>query len=140
MKYLKSIFEAAGEKVELQDFCEMYLAYLIDDGFKVEVSRTSVFKDTLTIKIIAENGTKPTTWNNIKDKLIPFFSMLIKNYNIGVSPNQGRPFHPSWLESTVTFFSNNQTQSPTIDINELIDDKPYTLNGIFLIELNVHQK
>jgi len=40
MKYLKSIFEAAGEKVELQDFCEMYLAYLIDYGLKVEVNRT----------------------------------------------------------------------------------------------------
>lgn len=140
MKYLKSIFEAAGEKVELQDFCEMYLAYLIDDGFKVEVSRTPAFKDTLTIKIIAEKGTKLTTWDNIKDKLIPFFSMLVKNYNVGVSPNQSRPFHPSWLESTVTFFSNNQTRSPTIDINKLIDDQPYTLNGIFLIELNVHPK
>ena len=138
MKYLKSIFEAAGEKVELQDFCEMYLAYLIDDGFKVEVNRTSGFKDTLTIKIIKEKGTKPTTWDNIKDKLIPFFTMLVKNYNVGVSPNQGRPFHPSWLESTVTLYTREQ--SPSIDINELIDDKPYTLNGIFLIELNVHPK
>lgn len=138
MKYLKSIFEAAEEKVELQDFCEMYLAYLIDDGFKVEVNRTSGFKNTLTIKIITEKGTKPTTWDNIKDKLIPFFTMLVKNYNIGVSPNQGRPFHPSWLESTVTLYTREQ--SPSIDINELIDDQPYTLNGIFLIELNVHPK
>lgn len=138
MKYLKSIFEAAEEKVELQDFCEMYLAYLIDDGFKVEVNRTSGFKNTLTIKIITEKGTKPTTWDNIKDKLIPFFTMLVKNYNIGVYPNQGRPFHPSWLESTVTLYTREQ--SPSIDINELIDDQPYTLNGIFLIELNVHPK
>jgi hypothetical protein len=78
MKYLKGIFEAAGEKVELQDFCEMYLAYLIDDGFEVEVERTFGFKDTLTIVIKPEKGTT-TSWNDIKDKLIPFFSMLVKN-------------------------------------------------------------
>lgn len=34
MKYLKRIFEEVNrdEAVELKDFCEMYLAYLLDDS------------------------------------------------------------------------------------------------------------
>lgn len=138
MKYLKSIFEAAGEKVELQDFCEMYLAYLIDDGFKVEVDRTTGFKDTLTIVIKPEKGTT-TSWNNIKDKLIPFFSMLVKNYNIGVKP--GVNCHPSWLESKVSFYSAGLEFIPSVDIDRLIEDQPgHPITGVNLIQFNVHKK
>jgi hypothetical protein len=140
MKYLKSIFEAAGEKVELQDFCEMYLAYLIDDGFKVEVSRTSGFKDTLTIKIIAEKGTS-TSWDDIKDKLIPFFSMLVKNYNIGA--DHGTNCHPSWLERKVSFSRkyNSIEFITSINIDKLIEDQPgHPITDINLVKLNVHKK
>ena len=138
MKYLKSIFEAAGEKVELQDFCEMYLAYLIDDGFEIEVDRTFGFKDTLTIKIIAEEGTT-TSWDVIKDKLIPFLSILVKSYNIGVKP--GVNCHPSWLESKVSFYSAGLEFIPSIDIDKLIEDQPgHIITGINLVQLNVHKK
>ena len=138
MKYLKSIFEAAGEKVELQDFCEMYLAYLIDDGFEVEVDRTFGFKDTLTIVIKPEKGTT-TSWNDIKDKLIPFFSMLVKNYNIGADP--GTKCHPSWLESKVSFYSAGLKPIPSIDIDKLIEDQPgHIITGINLVQFNVHKK
>jgi len=138
MKYLKSIFEAAGEKVELQEFCEMYLAYLIDDGFEVEVERTSGFKDTLTIVIAPEKGTS-TSWNDIKDKLIPFFSMLVKNYNIGA--DRGTNCHPSWLERKVSFYSAGIDFIPSINIDKLIEDQPGNpITGINLVKLNVHKK
>ena len=142
MKYLKSIFEAAGEKVELQDFCEMYLAYLMDDGFKVEVSRTSGFKDTLTISIKPEEGT--TSWNDIKDKVIPFLSILVKSYNIGVKP--GVNCHPSWLERKVSFYSNVINNNglnfiPSVDIDRLIEDQPgHPITGVNLIQFHVHKK
>ena len=58
MKYLKKIFEAkyyTAEERELQDFCDMYLAYLVDDGFKVLVDKISGFKNTLSITIIPES-------------------------------------------------------------------------------------
>jgi hypothetical protein len=138
MKYLKGIFEAAGEKVELQDFCEMYLAYLIDDGFEVEVERTFGFKDTLTIVIKPEKGTT-TSWNGIKDKLIPFFSMLVKNYNIGA--DRGTNCHPSWLERKVSFYSTGLNSRTSIDIDKLIEDQPgHPITGINLVQLNVHKK
>jgi hypothetical protein len=138
MKYLKSIFEAAGEKVELQEFCEMYLAYLIDDGFEVEVERTSGFKDTLTIVIAPEKGTS-TSWNDIKDKLIPFFSMLVKNYNIGA--DRGTNCHPSWLERKVSFYSAGIEFITSINIDKLIEDQPdHPITDINLVKLNVHKK
>jgi hypothetical protein len=144
MKYLKRIFEATGEKVELQEFCEMYLAYLIDDGFEVEVIRENIFKDSFRIRITTETGTITTTWDNIKDKIIPFFSMLVRNYNIGVKPEQKRPYHKSWSESTVSFgcyVDGSDVYVPSIDINKLIKDRPgYKLEGIYSIELIVHKK
>ena len=151
MKYLKKIFEAkyyTAEERELQDFCDMYLAYLVDDGFKVLVDKISGFKNTLSITIIPETEKgaekfKTTDWSNIKDKLIPFFVMLVKNYNIGVDPNQGSVFHPSWLESTVSFdcsVSGNEIVH-SIEIKKLIEDQSeYPLKAIYLIELVVHKQ
>ena len=144
MKYLKRVFEEVNrdEAVELKDFCEMYLAYLIDDGFKVEVSRTSVFKDTLTISIKPEEGT--TSWDVIKDKLIPFLYILVKGYNIGVKP--GVNCHPSWLESKVSFYSWSRGKDkknfiPSVDIDRLIEDQPgHPITGVNLIQFHVHKK
>ncbi len=46
MKYLKRIFERIGQSDinELKDFCEMYLVYLIDDGWNVTVNNYSESK------------------------------------------------------------------------------------------------
>ena len=137
MKYLKSIFEAAGEKVELQDFCDMYLAYLIDDGFEVDFERLNGgFKDTLTVSIKSEEGTT-TSWDVIKDKLIPFLSILVKSYNIGAKP--GINCHPSWLESKVSFYGLNFI--PSVDINRLIEYQPgHPITTVNLIQFHVHKK
>ena len=37
MKHLRRFNESVNKEEELQDFCETYLAYLLDDGFEVSV-------------------------------------------------------------------------------------------------------
>lgn len=89
MKYLKSIFEGIEQSDidELKDFCEMYLAYLIDDGWRVTVNNWSESKlferiDEMNVYISLLPLQKNANWEDIKDHFIPFFSMLIKRYEL----------------------------------------------------------
>lgn len=148
MKYLKRIFESSdlSDVNDLQDFCEMYLAYLIDDGFIVDVSRTQfgTFKNSFSIVIRSESL---VSWDQIKDKLIPFLEMLKKNYNLGVYPEQRFKFHGSWSDKSIMFDLDGGTNKK-VDIDELIEDKPTYgyprpgkyLRGITKMEITVHPK
>jgi len=88
MRYLKRIFENdlynQVDDVELRDFCETYLAYLLDDtSFKIEVIDTEKWDSyiiwlgkTLNPRI------QPFHWNDIKDYYIPFVTMLSREYDL----------------------------------------------------------
>ena len=88
MRYLKRIFENdlynQVDDVELRDFCETYLAYLLDDtSFKIEVIDTEKWNSyiiwlgkTLNPRI------QPFRWDEIKDYYIPFVTMLSREYDL----------------------------------------------------------
>lgn len=94
MKYLKKIFENYDQvdKVELRDFCETYLAYLLDDtSFKIEViasATTATYtpdRDSYIIwlgKILVDRRIQPFSWDEIKDSYIPFVTMLSREYDL----------------------------------------------------------
>jgi hypothetical protein len=89
MKHLKKFNESVN-KEELQDFCDTYLAYLLDDGFEVSVehryNNDKKYKiydyHFITIKKLGKisNNFK---WEEIKDQFIPFISVLSKEYKLG---------------------------------------------------------
>lgn len=86
MKYLKT-FNESLDRNELREFCEMYLAYLLDQSdFNLEV-----FSSTKDVSIIelrdnpdgtTFSGDKIFTWSDVKDHIIPFLKMLDKSYDI----------------------------------------------------------
>lgn len=86
MKYLKT-FNESLDRNELREFCEMYLAYLLDQSdFNLEI-----FSSTKDISIIelrdnpegtTFSGDKIFTWSDVKDHIIPFLKMLDKSYDI----------------------------------------------------------
>lgn len=88
MRYLKRIFEndlySQVDEAELRDFCETYLAYLLDDtSFKIEVIDTEKWDSyiiwlgkTLNPRI------QPFKWDEIKDYYIPFATMLSREYDL----------------------------------------------------------
>lgn len=107
MRYLK-FFESFNES-EIIDFCETYLAYLLDDTtFKVRVLDNrycsqgtqyggggvsessnsyvlSLYREKDKVRNnAADDGPQPMTfyWNDIKDQFIPFLTMLDKSYEI----------------------------------------------------------
>ena len=88
MKYLKT-FESIDLEKDLRDFCETYLAYLLDGDFQLDVIWMGHDymvhpEDCYTINLIKLNdyGATGFTWNEVKDSYIPFLHMLDKQYQI----------------------------------------------------------
>jgi hypothetical protein len=89
LHYLKKIFEndlySQVDSDELQDFCETYLAYLLDDtSFKIEVIDTEKW-DSYIIwlgKTLVFGRIQTFHWNDIKDYYIPFVTILSREYDL----------------------------------------------------------
>lgn len=89
---IQSLLEQSNEslnKEELQDFCDTYLAYLLDEGYSIEASEIGFGEYVLVLR----NENRPTnvpidspellfTWEEVKDQFIPFLHMLSKQYTI----------------------------------------------------------
>jgi hypothetical protein len=76
MRFLRKFNEAVN-KQELKEFCEEYLAYLMDEGFEIEI----VSEDNLEFVHIYYQD-KSFQWSEVKDQFIPFLKMLEINYNL----------------------------------------------------------
>lgn len=94
MKHLRGFNESLN-KEELQDFCETYLAYLLDDGFEVSIQHmysTKEYKHDyhfITINKVSNNF----KWEEIKDQFIPFISVLSKEYKLGAITFYGTKYY-----------------------------------------------
>ena len=90
LHYLKRIFESLDED-QVKDFCEMNLAYLMDDGLRVLVSPDSVrifgvidYKVTLSFRSLMNKK-----WVDIRDQVIPFLTHLRNEYDlIGIATDR----------------------------------------------------
>lgn len=96
-RYLKSFNEAniTDEFLSsLQDFCEMNLVYLMDDGLQVSCDKHPVSREDMdttylsavTLRYPLAPGTwellVQKDWNDIRDQIIPFFTRLNSEYNV----------------------------------------------------------
>ena len=96
MKYIKKFNESARYKVygtpirDLHKFCEDHLAFIIDEGYKVEIGSTRSFENhKLSIeikKVIKESF----NYTDIKDDFIPFLEEFVRVYEIYTGIPQDR--------------------------------------------------
>jgi hypothetical protein len=93
MKHLKRFNESLKE--ELLDFCETNLAYLIDEGFRIYVSKFD--GDDFHQIMIGTSDTGNSLWLDMKNHILPFLHFLFKDYELyydnGVEPAMGIVFH-----------------------------------------------
>jgi hypothetical protein len=68
--------EDTNKLIELESFCKMYLAELIDEGCSIKVD-ISAHRNILTVSIFNK---KLISWDNIKDIFMPFLQMLDREY------------------------------------------------------------
>jgi hypothetical protein len=102
MKYLKRIFEAESNKVgidkdELMEFCEINLAYLLDNGdFRIDVEYFDdlLGQDLVVIRLVKmvefDTDVRVATtyqWHEVKDYIAPFIVQLNKNYKLNTTWN-----------------------------------------------------
>jgi len=83
MKYLKPFNEAVGDTFaqELQEFCEMNLAYLIDVELDISIMLVRGGLG-LSFKLTLVLDDNPRLWNDIKDHMIPFLTRLSNQYEL----------------------------------------------------------
>ena len=111
MKYLVGFNEDLVNREELKDFCEMYLAYLVDDDIKISIVQNNIHykskgitREPICINIhgfmsYENNQAIFKTWGEIKDHFIPFIQMLDNNYNIAYDKSVEFPN----ADTTITF-------------------------------------
>jgi hypothetical protein len=131
MKHIIPFNEAiTGEFLsELKDFCEMNLAYLIDDGLRVGVSKHPISTDNIAyVTIYSSSMTCGIRWNDLTDSMIPFFTRLRRDYNVVSFDKLPVPYRPELSSNEVRFSldkerSNHKFKSYTLDqvINDEID-------------------
>jgi hypothetical protein len=130
MKYLKTfetidfndIFSLNGSRAkreELKDFCELYLAYLMDDSIEeLKVGKPRLLQ---TDKYVCYNVeiyfNKSVHWDKIKDHFLPFLQMVQKEY-VFREDNEDKMCSIAWrIEDTST------TIPRQYNLEELLEDK-----------------
>ena len=81
MKHLKRFNESLtpDEVDDLKDFCEVNLAYLLDEEFIVDIDSRFGTTGNVSFNLKRELG---FTWNEISDHFIPFLQRLSNKYVI----------------------------------------------------------
>ena len=78
--------ESLSPKEELEDFCDTHLSYLTDEGFSIEYEeRYGGHFTNVTIRHSKREDNKYShdfSWDEIKDRFIPFLQMLSKEYKL----------------------------------------------------------
>jgi hypothetical protein len=87
MKYLKRFNEditSFNFEEELQEFCELNLVYLTDEGAEIQIVESpGGYSELHLIRILLD---QPKRWNEIKDHMIPFLTRLDNKYEINNKP------------------------------------------------------
>ena len=83
-----------NEVAELRDFCETSLAYLLDEGYQVDINEyiapRDEWSDGFDVDLNLPNGRlehgyagSTFLWDDIKDYYIPFLQLLSRRYKLG---------------------------------------------------------
>lgn len=87
MRHLKRFNESLDDnfKEELQEFCELNLAYLLDDQ-EIDARLIPVVGG---FRLLIELNQNPKLWDEIKDHMIPFLIRLSNQYELRPYANKG---------------------------------------------------
>lgn len=131
MKYIKSFNENTENlKEELLDLCEGSLAYLIDDGIKVDIE----YNNGPEHGILANNeygywvtinlSENPKEWSEIKDHMIPFLTRINNKYQMmnfmGIKRNTTADIY---VFLTLNQVDNIFASTQELKIEQLINDR-----------------
>ena len=146
MRYLRK-FEnlqdrfTTDELSEIRNKCEMYLAYLVDNGFDIDIDNTEsthscidiTQSNTLDAKLHFTETGDGVSWSEIKDNIIPLISLFMKG-----------DFDCQLLNIEFFFWRKRPILVEAEDFEDFINDRPHSFsledlegNGISCITLEI---
>jgi hypothetical protein len=123
MRHLKPFNEAVGDTFsqDLKDFCEMNLAYLMDEELDISIMLVRGGLG-LSFKLTLVLDDNPRLWNDIKDHMIPFLTRLSNQYELKVSNHGDVKIEVTRdLEAARNRFPHRKTEL-YYQVNKLIND------------------
>jgi len=146
MKYLKPFNESLKEETDdLQEFCDMNLAYLVDEGFKTKIQSDKYSKSLYFTK--GYNGrmyeSETFEWDEIKNSFIPFLTLLDRKYRSSYKLGESR-----FRLLTITYIEFNDDGERTglgtdmISLDDIIDvnDGDVGIDSIVCIKITLRKK
>jgi hypothetical protein len=143
MKYMKRFNETVTEDflLDLKDFCESHLAYLLDEGFIVKIDEPDEYNQSITI-FLEKKGSKevvtgsgvlvsiPFNWDEIKDNFISFIIALSKEYRMCLN-------HAELQKGKCISINTTNSDNFELDVNELINSDIEIRDSIYLCGLTM---
>jgi hypothetical protein len=124
MKHIKKFNESLINITdELQEFCNVNLAYLIDEGFNVKCTSQRTFKESGYYSRVGIYKPYNTfNWYDVRDDIIPFMKILKKEYNV---------------DNYVKFYMNRDAM---VKLDDIINDRIENFEITGGITFNVRNK
>lgn len=151
MKHLRRFNESIDDKNDLYEFCEGYLAYLLDDSsFELDVFNTVDVDVIISMAICLtrygrrkgrylKTGQIEFTWSEIKDYYIPFLHILNKEYKI-VSTT-GSEFDKTdkyiYLPPVVHFFDSVNNVDLEFSLEKVLSGVSLSIDKLPIVEVYV---
>ena len=154
MIYLKNFNESNYDITEIQEFCNNNLAYLIDDGFKINIQTNATsgvsslmdYEYRISIKNSYDNlGTrnKKFSWESVKDEIVPFLLVLNDKYEVSQEyyknvPKDGIKFTIS-NNPEQKFRTDKNFRTKYVEYSNAIDDD-FDIDDLLKIEIVVKER
>lgn len=143
-RYMESFRAPSSFREEVQEFCENYLAYLIDDDFSIETNLYHLDPVSVSFVLIrrftGEHEPIIFSWNDVKDYYIPFIQMLQREYNV-IRP---RPLPSNITNSEVQVVIRTSEHAPSDSVYytlyEVSEDKINPYDKIIFIKILITEK
>lgn len=148
MKYLKEFNESfrapSSFREEVQEFCENYLAYLIDDDFSIETNLYHLDPVSVSFVLIRRfvGEIEPIlfSWNEVKDYYIPFLQMLQRKYNVINSSKAPSNIANSEVGVVIRKSDHSPSETTYYTLQEALEDKINTYDKIVFIKILITEK
>jgi hypothetical protein len=146
MIYLRSFNESLKEETELlQEFCDLNLVYLVDDGFKTTIQSDQYSKSLYLTKNYDGRLYYSDTfeWDEIKNMFIPFLTLLDRRYGKYYELGESR-----FRLLTITYIEFNDAgersglNTDNISLDDIIDvnDGNVGIDSIVCIKITLRKK
>jgi hypothetical protein len=143
-RYMESFRAPSSFREEVQEFCENYLAYLIDDDFSIETNLYGLDPVSVSFVLIRRFSSEVEpilfNWGDVKDYYIPFLQMLQREYNVINSSKAPSNISNSEIQIVIRTGSTSPSDSVYYTLHEALEDKINPYDKIIFIKILITEK